>query len=100
MLLWTFSMDNGCPVINDITLFDKRLEKVLSQHPDSLMIHMKPTHFLIGSAAESTRLGYPSEIDVTNKLEGLSADFFKVTKWNLELTDQGKQYFGTQIEKC
>ena len=91
-------MDNGCALINSMVLFDQRLEKVLNNHPYSLMRDFKPTHFLNGSSAEATRLGYPSEIDVTNKLEGLSVDLFQVSGCGLKVTDKGKAFFGSFIE--
>ena len=58
------------------------------------MRDFKPTYYLIGSSAEATRLGHASEIDVTNKLEGLVKEFFTVTGRLLTLTSSGKDFFG------
>ena len=92
-----FRKDNGCSIANALVLFVYRLESKLRKHPDSLMFELSPTNILIGSMPESTRLGNPSEIDVTNQLQGLKPEYFERKIWILFVTSVGKTFFGTHI---
>ena len=60
----------------------------------SLMADLRPSHHLIGSSAEATRLGPASEIDVFRKLTGLKKELFKVDGRALLLTNMGVIFFG------
>ena len=64
------------------------------KHPESLMVELGPDFCLIGSTPESTRLWLVSEIDVNNSLKGLKSNFFRISKWQLELEEPGVKYFG------
>ena len=86
-------MDNGCSIINALALFDCRLELYMREHPDSIMIDLIPTHFMIGSTPESTRLGHPTEIDVSTQLQGLNPEYFQRKNWILLVTPMGKTFF-------
>ena len=92
-----FRKKNGCSLINALCLFDQRLIKNQREDPQSIMTSLCPTHYLIGSTPEGTRLGNASEIDVTNKLEGLRAEYFELEKWGLLVTDKGREFFGKQV---
>ena len=58
------------------------------------MVKLGPEFCLIGSTPESTRLWLVSEIDVNNSLKGLKSNFFRISKWQLELEEPGVKYFG------
>ena len=58
------------------------------------MVELDPDFCLIGSTPESTRLWFVSEIDVNNSLKGLKSNFFRISKWQLELEEPGVEYFG------
>ena len=89
-----FRGSNGCEIIHALTHFCQKLNNVQMEHPESLMVELSPDFCLIGSTPESTRLWFVSEIDVFNSLKGLKSNFFRISKWQLELEEQGVKYFG------
>lgn len=91
---YIFRLNNGCNTINALTLFIQRLERHQRENQTSLMKVFGSEHYLIGSTAESTRIGLATEIDVFNKLEGLKKEYFLRKRWELGLTQSGKCFFG------
>ena len=71
------------------------LQLYLNDKTKSLMWLLGPTFYLIGSVPERTRWGEASEIDLTNRLEGLKPDYFQLESGKIKVTSDGKKFFGT-----